>query len=127
VLRLIALSLAACLLLSGTDTAFSGGLESVGNESIAIRLPDRRVICARLSPTLPGKAIAAQYRMGDQVEISAGTIEPIWDKSISRFQYLEVTAIRLLERSKPISGRLSMKGKICWSVRLCPSPSPATA
>jgi hypothetical protein len=82
-----------------TDAVFSGGLESVGTSSIAIRLPDRRVICARLpeDSALNGKALAAKYRMGDQVEVSCKTIEPLWEKSTARYQYLEVTAIRLIE------------------------------
>lgn len=118
-LRLRPHRLSACLFLlapllfwqvdrvSATDVSFSGWLESVGNESIAIRLSDRRVVCAVLPKTalLSGNALSVQYKMGDQVEISCRTIQPVWEKSTSRYQYLEVTAIRLLER--PSSGKLT--------------------
>jgi len=86
-----------------TDVSFSGRLERVGNESISIRLIDRRVICAMLpsTPPLSVETIAAQYRVGDQVEITSKPIQPVWEKGTSRYQYLEVTMIRLLGRPSP--------------------------
>ena len=86
-----------------TDVSFSGRLERVGNESISIRLSDRRVICAMLPniPPLSVETIAAQYRVGDQVEITSKPIQPVWEKGTSRYQYLEVTMIRLLGRPSP--------------------------
>jgi hypothetical protein len=87
-----------------TETSFSGNLERVGNESISIRLSDRRVICAMLPSTPPPlsvETIAAHYRVGDQVEITSKPIQPVWEKGTSRYQYLEVTMIRLLRRPSP--------------------------
>ncbi len=116
---------------SGTGIVFSGGLESVSSESIAIRLPDRRVICARLPATakLSGEALASQYQMGDQVEISCQTIQPVWEKSTSRFQYLEVTAVRLLQRppaaklAESLSGIPFREGENLLELPLLPVPS----
>jgi hypothetical protein len=88
---------------SATGVSFSGALERLGNQSIAIRLADRRVICATLPNTtrLSGKALAARYRMGDQVEIACKAIPRVWEKETARYQYLEVTAIRLMARPSP--------------------------
>lgn len=85
---------------SATGVSFSGFLERLGSQSIAVRLDDRRVICARLPNTerLSGEALADQYHMGDRVEISCKTIPRVWEKDTARYQYLEVTAIRLLAR-----------------------------
>ena len=75
------------------DEVFSGSLERVGHESISVRLADRRVIEARLPNSAP---IAAEYQRGDQVQITCKTIQPIWEEEASRFQYLELTKLRLL-------------------------------
>jgi hypothetical protein len=82
---------------------FSGGLERVGDESISVQLADRRVIDAMLpdKPSLAAPALAAQYHMGDQVEVDCKPIEPVWEAATSRYQSLEVTAIRLLRRPSP--------------------------
>ena len=83
--------------------SFSGCLERAGNESISIRLLDQRVICAKLPNTalLSAKAIAAQYRRGDQVHITCKPIQPVWEEGTSRLQYLEVQELRLLRRPSP--------------------------
>jgi hypothetical protein len=39
--------------------------------------------------------------MGDEVEIECKPIEPVWEAATSRFQSLEVTAIRFLRRPSP--------------------------
>lgn len=99
--------LAAVALQSGhgfeNEAPFSGRLERVGNESVSIRLTDRRVICAMLpgTPPLSPEAIAAQYHVGDQVEITTKPIQPVWEKGTARYQNLEVTMIQLLERPSP--------------------------
>jgi len=82
------------------DISFSGSLERAGDESISIRLADRRVICAMLPNTalLSAAAIASQYHMGDEVEITCRRIQPVWETGTSRYQYLEATTIRLLGR-----------------------------
>ena len=82
---------------------FSGALERVGNGSLSIRLADRRVIDAALPNRsgLDSGAVAAQYRVGDQLEIACQPIQPVWEQETARHQYLEVTAIRLIRRPSP--------------------------
>src|ERR1700693_3945517 len=81
---------------SDTGSSFSGSLERVGNGSISVRLADRRVIGAMLPTTPPveARAIAAEYRMGDQVEVTLKAIQPVWEEGTSRYQSLEVMAIQ---------------------------------
>jgi hypothetical protein len=83
--------------------SFTGSLERVGDQSMSIKLADRRVIDAMLpnTPALGASAIAAQYSMGDEVEIGCKPIQPVWEAATSRFQSLEVTAIRFLRRPSP--------------------------
>jgi hypothetical protein len=85
------------------NLSFSGSLVRVGRESISIKLADRRVIDARLpnAPALAAGKIAAQYVMGDQVQVTCKSIRPVWEESTSRYQYLEVTALRLVRRLPP--------------------------
>src|SRR3974390_1254896 len=77
------------------DVTFSGTLERVGPESISIHLADRRVVAARLpnSSSLAARTVAAQYRMGDLVEVTCKPIRPVWEESTARNQSLEVTAL----------------------------------
>lgn len=88
---------------SAADVTFSGCLERAGDQSISIQLADHRVICALLPDAAPlsAAAVAEQYRMGDQVEIRCKPIQPVWEKGTSRYQYLEVTAMRLVDRPSP--------------------------
>jgi hypothetical protein len=96
-----------CLLPPGHAFAvgitFSGTLERVGNGSLSVRLADRRVIDAALlsRPGLDSGAVAAQYRLGDQLEIACQPIQPLWEQETARYQYLEVIAIRLIRRPSP--------------------------
>lgn len=85
------------------DLTFSGSLVRVGRESISIKLADLRVIDARLPNTAPLTAgtIAARYSMGDQVQVTCKSIRPVWEESTSRYQSLEVTALRLARRLSP--------------------------
>jgi hypothetical protein len=113
------LSLLAALLVlepgSGFDTgmSFSGNLERVGDKSVSVRLADRRVVDAMLpnTPALESEAIAAQYRLGDEVEITCKAIQPVWEEGTSRYQSLEVTAMRFLHRPSPeqVAGLLEVK------------------
>jgi hypothetical protein len=86
-----------------TGISFSGNLERVGDGSISVKLADRRVVDAMLpnTPPLEAKAIAGQYNMGDEVEIRCKPTPPVWEAATSRYQSLEVTAIRLVRRPSP--------------------------
>jgi hypothetical protein len=50
---------------------------------------------------LEAAKVAAQYTLGDQVEVTCRSIRPVWEESTSRYQSLEVTAIRLIRRPSP--------------------------
>lgn len=104
-LRLVLLSLMASMVGRGfaADLVFLGSLERVGHGSISVRLADRRVIDARLPNTsrLTAGKIAAQYKMGDQVEITCKLIQPIWEDEMSRYQFLELAKLRFLHEPSP--------------------------
>ena len=87
----------------GAGLSFTGGLERVGDESISIKLADRRVIDAMLpsATALSASALAAQYSLGDEVEIKCKPIQPVWEEATSRLQSLEVTDIRFVRRRSP--------------------------
>ncbi len=82
------------------DLVFSGNLERVGQHSISIKLPDRRVIDARLpnGSRLSAGKIAAQFKIGDPVQITCKSIRPVWEEGESRYQFLELTKIQPFER-----------------------------
>jgi len=84
-------------------TVFTGSLERVGDRSISLKLADRMVIDAILpnTPALTASAVAAQYSMGDEVEVRCEAIQPVWEAATSRFQSLEVVSIRFLRRPSP--------------------------
>lgn len=84
-------------------SSFSGMLERVGEGSISIRLADRRVIDAILpdTPPLDPATVAARYSLGDQLEVTCNSIQPVWEQSTARYQSLEVTAIRLIRKPPP--------------------------
>jgi hypothetical protein len=92
---------------SAADIVFSGGLERVGHETISVRLADRRVIEARLPATsrLAPEKFAAQYKIGDQVEITCKQIQRVWEDETSRYQFLELTKFRFVR--EPSSAELS--------------------
>jgi hypothetical protein len=83
--------------------SFSGSLERVGDRSISLKLTDRRVIDAMLpdAPALMPQSIADQYSMGDVIEIDCKPIEPVWESGTSRYQSLQLTAIRFVRRPSP--------------------------
>jgi hypothetical protein len=85
------------------DLSFTGSLERVGDQSVSVKLADRRVIDAMLpnTPALESTAIAAHYKMGDELEIECKPIDPVWEAATSRFQSLEIIAIRFVRRPSP--------------------------
>jgi hypothetical protein len=99
----------------GADISFTGSLERVGDQSISVKLADRRVIDAMLpgTPDIRASAIAAQYGFGDEVEIRCRTIRPVWEEGTSRFQSLEIATIRFLRRPSPdeVSNLLEAKSR----------------
>lgn len=97
---LLGLSFLQTGLAFASDLTFSGALERVGNASLSIRLDDRRVIDAALPSTLglDSATVASQYRMGDRIEVACQSISPAWEQDTARYQYLEVTALRLIRR-----------------------------
>jgi hypothetical protein len=111
--------------------SFTGSLERVGDQSISVKLADRRVIDAMLStaPALGASAIAAQYRMGDEVEIGCRPIQPVWEAATSRLQSLEVTAIRFLRRPSPeeVSSLLEARPREGKNLLQRPTPAVPTA
>jgi hypothetical protein len=109
--------------------SFTGGLERVGDQSISVKLADRRVIDAMLPNTsaLGASAIAAQYRMGDEVEIRCKSIQPVWEAATSRLQSLEVTAIRFLRRPSPDEVSRSLETKAREGKNLLQRPRVAAA
>jgi hypothetical protein len=67
---------------------------------MSVKLVDRRVIDAMLpdTPSLKPGAIAGQYSMGDVIEMDCKPIQPVWEAGTSRYQSLQLTAIRFVRR-----------------------------
>jgi hypothetical protein len=112
------------------DIVFSGSLERVGHDSISVRLADRRVIDARLpnASLLSAGKIAAQYNLGDQVQISCKSIQPAWEEESSRYHFLELTKLRFLRlaTAEELSNMLELRP---WRdvINLLSPPSAAAA
>jgi hypothetical protein len=111
------------------DISFTGGLERVGDQSISVKLADHRVIDAMLpnTPALGSTVIAAQYNMGDEVEIKCKPIRPVWEAATSRFQSLEITAIQSLRRPSPEEVSKLLEAKPREGKNLLQRPSVAVS
>jgi hypothetical protein len=111
----LVLVLASLLASQSPSISFTGYLERVGDGSVSVKLADRRVIDAMLpeKPALQAAALAAQYRMGDEVRMECRQIEPVWEADTSRRQSLEVTGIKLLRRPSPaeVAGFLEARAR----------------
>jgi hypothetical protein len=92
---LVVLFLSVLGSVSATDVSFSGSLIRLGSSSISVRLQDRRIIDAMLPDFA---AVSGKYNVGDEVEITCKPVHPVFEKSTSRYQSLEVTSMRLLRR-----------------------------
>lgn len=77
---------------ASADLDFWGTLVRFGKTSISLKLADGRLIDATLSA---GTANSG-YKIGDPVEITCKRIRPRWESETSRYQFLEITKIRLL-------------------------------
>jgi CubicO group peptidase (beta-lactamase class C family) len=77
---------------------FSGALERVRYGSIAIRLADGLTVDAALPPSgeLTATAIAASYRLGDQVQIDCAHIRTLYDSKAALHLHLAVKSMRLV-------------------------------
>src|SRR5436190_1194525 len=100
-------ALIAILVLPGpavaADSVYAGSLVQVAPGSFSIRLPDGRVVDARLpkSGDLAAESIAQQYNLADQVEITAKSIDAYLDKQTDHYYFLELKKLRLLRSSSP--------------------------
>jgi hypothetical protein len=96
---ILALLLSSVILLAAqqlgvtaAELDFSGSLVRLGKSSISVKLTDGRVIDAML----PHTAGAGAYEVGNEVEITCKRIRPQWEEDTARYQFLEVTNIRVL-------------------------------
>src|SRR5580698_1141172 len=95
-------ALLAPIFLSATafaaDMKFAGSLELLGRQSISIRLASHLSVDARLPNTasLSAAKIAAQYRLGDHVEIVCKEIDPLLEESVGHLLFIELTKIRFV-------------------------------
>ncbi len=85
------------------DVVLSGSLERLLNKSIFIRLADDRLIDARLPLTgdLTARAIAAQYNLADQVQITCKPIETVYDEDLALHEHLELKKLKHLRPASP--------------------------
>ena len=90
-------------LVRAADSVFTGNLVQVAPGSISIRLADGRVVDARLpkSGNLAAEALAKEYSLADQVEITAKTIDAFLDKQRDHYYFVELKKLRLLRSSSP--------------------------
>lgn len=100
------LLLAACLLPSEARAArltIIGNLRFLAANFVTVRLPDGRIIDARLPKTgfLTSASLQGKYRLGDDVQISCRTIAAEFDSLVNRYHTLEVTRIRFLRAPTP--------------------------
>ena len=68
------------------------------------------MLCSRIRP-LSMRQVAAQYRMGDEVDIKCKPIPPVWEAATSRFQSLELTAMQFVRRPSPEEVRSLLEAK----------------
>ncbi len=76
---------------------------------------------------LAASALAAKYSMGDEVEIRCEEIQPVWEAATSRFQSLEVTALRLVRRPSPEEVSKLLEAKAREGKNLLQRPTAARA
>jgi hypothetical protein len=80
------------------DLVFSGKLQRVASESVAVKLADRRVIFAHIPNErgLTRESIAERYKIGDWVEIKCRRIQPVYEEDVLMYLPIELTKIRFL-------------------------------
>jgi len=91
---------------TAADLVFVGSLEKITSESISILLPEGILIDAHLSttPSLSAEKLAAGRNVGDEVEMIAATINPVYDQHSETYRYLELKSLRQTRAEpKPVS------------------------
>jgi hypothetical protein len=85
------------------DLTFTGNLRFVTKTFIHLRLSDGRVIDAKLPKTGPlaADAIAAQYKLADQVQITVKTISGEPDPTVDMSHVLELKQIHIVRAPTP--------------------------
>jgi hypothetical protein len=119
------------------DVVLSGALERVVAGSIFVRLADDRLIDARLPLTadLTTQAIAAQFNLGDEVQITCKPIQTIYDRNLALHQHLELKKLTRLNPASPeerarVVARLSRQGGanlLTYRAEAHPAETPAEA
>lgn len=102
ILALVALGLSPCRTVAA-DLSFTGNLRFVTKTFLTVRLPDGRVIDARLPKTGPlaAESVAGQYKLADQVQIGCKNIRAELDLPFNRYHSLELTQVRFLRAPTP--------------------------
>jgi hypothetical protein len=85
------------------DLTYTGNLRLVTRTFIHLRLADGRLIDAKLpkTGTLAADAIAAQYKVADQVQITLKPISGELDLTVDLYHFLELKQIRLVRAPTP--------------------------
>ena len=105
--KLVLPVLFASLFLAGVsqaaDNIVVGNLVLVSEGTISVRLSDGRVLDVRLrkSGDLAAKAIASNYKFGDNVEITSRNIDPYLDKGTDNYLFAELKKIRSVGPASP--------------------------
>jgi hypothetical protein len=86
-----------------TETVLTGNLERVGPETLSLRLPDGTSVDARLpaAGSVSFQSLAAQYHLGDRVEVIGKPIRAAWAEETAWYVFLEVAGIRQLRPASP--------------------------
>ncbi len=102
ILALAALGLSPCPTFAA-NLSFTGNLRFLTKTFLTVRLPDGRVIDARLPKTGPlaAELVSVQYKLADQVQIGCKNIRVELDLPFNRYHSLELTQIRFLRAPTP--------------------------
>jgi hypothetical protein len=135
-----ALLLAALLApfrVTAAETTYEGNLLLVSPEFVSIRLADGRVLDARTSKSgaLGSQSIAASYKLGDHVEITAKPIDGVLDRKTDHWLVVDLKKLRFQRPPTPDEmaevnaalywkkGDNLLKASAVTTVRSSPAPS----
>jgi hypothetical protein len=122
---------------TAAETTYEGNLLLVSREFVSIRLADGRVIDARTSKSgaLGSQSIAANYKLGDHVEITAKPIDAVLDQKTDHWLAVDLKKLRFQRPPTPDEmaeviaalywkkGDNLLKAPAVTSVRSNPAPS----